>query len=175
MSWKQKLGESLIDRVVLVVLAAGLLGAVEYRYMLLQKASDARAAVSTVMTDALMQQRRNLMSAVEEYMLLIDKMVETNSPTELELSGAERKIRLASGFFAAVSSNEAVADNARELELAMVRLSNFVRGDRSEARDESPITVQRRLQNAFMEKYVMFTSDIRTVTLEAVELESESL
>ena len=174
MNWKEKLGESLIDRVVLVVLAAFLLGAVEYRYTKLQKISDARAAVSTVMTDALMQQRRNLMSAVEGYMLLIDKMVENNLRSDPELSQTERRIRLASGFFAAVSSNEAVGCNADKLEAAMVRLSNYVRGDRQNGDGPSPVKVQQDLHSAFIQSYVRFTSDIRTVALEAIEVESAS-
>ena len=176
MNWKRKLAESLIDRIVLVVLAAVLLGAVECQYTNLQRASDARAAVSTVMTDALMQQRRNLMLAVEDYMLLIDHMIETNVSSAPELSRVERRIRLASGFFAAVSSNSAVSDNARKLEASMVRLSNFVRGDRSTGGEEnqSLVKVQQSRQDEFMANYVRFTSDIRTVTLEAVALESAS-
>jgi hypothetical protein len=176
MNWKQKLAESLIDRIVLVVLAAVLLGAVEWQYTKLQKASDARAAVATVMTDALIQQRSNLMSAVQDYMLLIDNMIETNKSSSPKLSAIERRIRLASGFFAAVSSDSAVSDNARAMEASMVRLSNFVRGDRTteEEENQSLVEVQQSLQDKFMENYVAFTSDIRTVTLEAVELESAS-
>ena len=171
MNWKSKLGESLIDRVVMVILAAGLLGGIEYRFTKLQKKSDARAAVSTVMTDALMQQRRSLMTAVESYILRIDQMIENNTKSGPKLSRVERKIRLASGFFAAVSSNAAIAENARKLESDMVQLSNYVRGDRQVQGNETPITTQQRLQATFIESYVKFASDIRTVTLEAVELE----
>ena len=171
MNWKEKLGESLIDRVVMVILAAVLLSVVEYRFTSLQKKSDARAAVSTVMTDALMQQRRSLMTAVETYILLIDQMIENNTKSDPKLSGVERKIRLASGFFAAVSSNDAIDANARKLESHMVQLSNYVRGDRQVQGNEMPIATQQHLQDAFIECYVKFASDIRTVTLEAVELE----
>ena len=54
----------------------------------------------------------------------------------------------------------------------MMRLSNYVRGDRQVQGDETPLAAQQRLQNAFIETYVQFTSDIRTVTLAAIELES---
>ena len=114
MTWKEKLRESLIDRVVIVVLAAFLLGVVEYRFTILQKESDARAAVSTVMTDALMHQRNSLMNAVEAYMLIIDQMVENNTNSDPELSRVERKIRLATDFFAAVSSDKAIDKNASD-------------------------------------------------------------
>ncbi len=174
MNWKRKLAESLIDRVVLVVLAAILLGAVEYRFADLQRARDARAAVSTVMTDALMQQRESLMEAVDDYMLLIDGLVETSSPPDATLSRAERKIRLASGFFAAVSSADVIKSNASDLESAMARLSSFVRGDRQGSGTASPFETLQGLQDEFMKSYVQFTSDIRTVTLEAVDLETAS-
>jgi len=178
MDWRKRLGESLIDRVVLVVLAAVLLGAVECRYEELQRVGDARAAVSTVMTDALMQQRRSLMSAVEEYMLLIDDMIETNATPGPGLSRAERRIRLALNFFSSVGGDDGVSHNASELESAMVRLSNFVRGDRPSSGGErqsdsqSAVTILQDLQDAFTTKYVLFSSDIRMVTLEAVRVES---
>ena len=171
MKWKKKLGESLIDRLVMVLLAGVLLAGVEYRFTALQKKIDARAAVSTVMTDALMQQRRSLMTAVEAYILLIDQMIENNKKSDPKLSRIERKIRLASGFFAAVSNNSEIKENARKLESNMVKLSNYVRGDRQIQRDETPITAQQRLQKEFIDCYIKFASDIRTVTLEAVELE----
>ena len=145
MSWKDGLSGKLVDRVVIVVLVAILLGVVEYRFSGLQKRSDARSAVSTVMTSALVQQSGTLMIAVESYMLLIDNMIETNSKSDPELSRLEHKIRLAVRLFAAVSPD--VGGDAKELEVAMMRLSNFVRGDRQTG-DETALDAQKRLRGS---------------------------
>ena len=116
------------------------------------------------------------MSAVEDYMLAIERMVENNSSSDPKLSRAERQIHLAVSFFAAVSNNDAIDENANKLESDMVRLSNYVRGDQGDRpggdANESPVEVQQRRQDQFIESYVRFTSDIRSVTLEALELES---
>lgn len=170
MSWRNVLYRIIVDRVVIVVLVAILLGGVEYRFSELQKRSDARNAVSTVMTSALVQQSGSLMVAVESYMLLVDNMIETNLKSDPELSRLEHKIRLAVRLFAAVSPD--VAGDAKELEASMTRLSNFVRGDRQTG-DDTALDAQNRLRGDFLDKYVAFTGNMRTVTRQAVELELE--
>ena len=169
MSWKDKLRESLVDRMVVGLLAAVLLVAVEYRFRILEQHSDSRAAVSTVVTAALVQQSTNLMTAVESYMLLIDKMVRNNSTSSPMLSGLEHKIRLAVRLFAAVSPD--VCQDANELEQAMTNLSNFVRGDQQTEGSQTKLQALRRHRDHFLDRYVEFTAKMRTVTQQAVEVE----
>ena len=168
MSWKDKTWDILIDRLLLVVLVGILLAVVDWRFTTLQKRADARAAVSTVMTEALVHQSKKLMTAVEEYMLLIDEMMEKGQTSNTILPRLEQQVRLAVRIFAAVSPD--VDDAAEELEKSMSKLSNFVRGDRQTS-GVTPLKRHGELRQDFLNRYVKFTANMRSITQQAVEIE----
>ena len=143
-----------------------------------QKRSDVRVSVSKVVTEGLIDQRKSLMKAMDEFVLLADEIVREGGLRDDEkqsdrLSNLERKMMMSVNFISAVGESEIVADHATDLRNNITRLSLTLRGSPADAgiSKSTRVDMIEKLESELLISYVAFCRDISEVTQRAVSTE----